>query len=882
MTPGILAAVIGVLGLCTYLIRLTPGAGWYDSPEFVGVGTLLGIAHPTGYPLYSIVGRISAILMIPLGEPAIRLHLLSALFGSATISVLFLATWNLLGLLNLGPIPRYVRLAAAAVPALVMGAIPLFVEQAIAAEVYTLHTLVISLLLLAGLSSVVRAEHQAFLARGSGDGPMERGIWKRTAWPIPFAAAYVAGLGMGNHLTLVLYLPALALLVWWSFAPTSAPGALLVRPRMSNVARGVLPLAVMGLVGLTVYAFIPIRASLNPPFNWGGVDTFGNLVRLVTAAEARGREAQFDPVTVGSIWVRMAAGMSWPVLGMSLLGWVWAAIRRPRLGLFAGLYLAFPLLFLLLQLDILEDALLPVHLLVSMGTAVTSVLIAERLVAMLGTRRGGPVTVVLIALLVVIGPLVSTVKGWSRSAPSEESGSDIYTQALVASVAGEPEPSGEVRGWVFAEGNTTAFLLWEQARVRQVHPNLRGIYLLLAREEWYRQELRRRAPSLTVPGLPPGVEQQPHQLAGAALVRANTDAGIPIFLDPVVLPPPTAYGELVPQGIVMRVEEEGYQPSAEDVRRHASIIQRWSPAFAEEPPELDSMSADVWSYQHRLLGDAWAQLGAPEPAEVEYRASLRLNPERAQTWYMLAQFYSAVGNWPGAAATFEGALELAPGDPELSFGLARAFAMEGRYLEADSLLADDPPQFIPEAQFLQVRATIRGGLGSLTAARADLQRAAELEPDSGTIQNDLGVILLRTGQRAEAREAFEQAVRSDPGPVEAWANLGSLAYEDGRLEEAERAFQQAIEGGGMAPQLRQLFATLLLRRSDLAGAEAALRENLRLWNTYADSYLTLGAVLEARGQRQEAISIYEIGRMVAPGDARFAGELRRLRSIPPR
>ncbi len=881
LTPELLAVLVGAVGLLAYAVRLMPGPGWYDSPELAGVGVWLGIAHPTGYPIYSILGRLSAILFFPLGDPATRVNLLSALLGGATLGVMTMASWRLIGLVKLGPLPRPVRLLAVVMPALVLGTIQLFVEQAVAAEVYTLHTLAVSVLLLVGLTGAARREQQVLISPESRRGPQDAAVWDAGGWRLPVLAAYAVGLGLGNHFTLVLYVPALLLLLWWSLPPVAAPSGSKSGWRFPDLARGMVPLLALGLLGLTVYLLVPIRASLDPPFNWGGADSVRNFLRLVTAAEARGREAQFDPVTVISIWSRLAAGMKWPVLAVALLGWIWAAIRRPRLGMFALFYVAFPLLFLMLRLDILEDALLPVHMMVAMGVSVAAVLVGERLVSLLGVARGGIVAVILAVLLIVPGPIFSGIKGWQQVTPHAPGRPTEFTRALVASVAGVPEPTEEVRGWVFAEDNTTAFLLWEQARLGRENPGLKGIYLLLAREEWYRRELRQRAPALTVPDVQRGVENQPHQVAGRALVEANREAGIPLFVHPVVVPPPAVYGILVPQGMLLRVEPVGYVPTEVDLRRHAAIIEYWSPAYRQDPPALDALGRGVWSYQHVLLGDAWAALGALEPAEIEYRAALRLDPERVQIWFALAQFYTGTRNWARAVAAYEGALEQVPGDDELLFGLARSLAMAGRFAEADSLLPKRPPEIVTDSEFLQLRARISSGLGSFDSAQADLERAFELDPGSGTIQNDLGVLRLMEDDRTAAREAFELAVRLDPDQVEAWSNLGALALQDGRFDDAEGAIRKAIDGGADAPQLRQSLGALLLQKGDLEGAEAVLRENLRLWDNHGASYLTLGAVLEAGGRRQEAISIYETGRMAVPGDPSFARALRRIRSIPP-
>jgi Flp pilus assembly protein TadD len=377
------------------------------------------------------------------------------------------------------------------------------------------------------------------------------------------------------------------------------------------------------------------------------------------------------------------------------------------------------------------------------------------------------------------------------------------------------------------------------------------------------------------------VEDQPHQVAGRALVKANEGTGVPLFVHPVILPPEWVYGVLVPQGVLFRVEPEGYQPTGEDRRRHTTIMRRWAPALQDSLERLDGLSRDIWSYQHELQGDAWAQLGMWDIAELEYQAGLRINPRRVEPWVALGAFHAATGDWGRAMLAYLGALELAPGDVVLSFELTRSLTNLGRFAEADSLLPRAEPPGTPRAEYLQLRARIQGGLGEFDASRADLEEAAALAPESGEIQNDLGVLLLTAGEREAARQVLERAVQLEPDLAEAWSNLGTLAFQDGRTSEAETAFLRAIESGADAPQIRHTLGLLRFTTGNPAGAETILRENLQLWPRHADTYMTLGAVLETRGNLREAIAIFEQGRMANPADSRFSRELRRLRGRPP-
>ena len=74
-----LVLVAGVFAL--YLLTLGTHVGRADTFEFQVVMPQLGIAHPTGYPLFILIGKVFSLL--PLGSMAFRVNLLSAIFATA-------------------------------------------------------------------------------------------------------------------------------------------------------------------------------------------------------------------------------------------------------------------------------------------------------------------------------------------------------------------------------------------------------------------------------------------------------------------------------------------------------------------------------------------------------------------------------------------------------------------------------------------------------------------------------------------------------------------------------------------------------------------------------------------------------------------------------
>lgn len=176
------------LGLYTATLAPTVVTIFDDSPEFQLVCYRLGVAHPTGYPLYTLLGWLFT--RLPFGDAAYRVNLLSAVCAAGALAGLFVLVRELTG-----------RPLAGLLSALALAVSPVFWSQATIAEVYTLHLCITVWLLVA-------------LARWEASGA-ER-------WLI--IAAGLFGAGLAHHRTIVFLLPGLALALllpargrrpWW-------------------------------------------------------------------------------------------------------------------------------------------------------------------------------------------------------------------------------------------------------------------------------------------------------------------------------------------------------------------------------------------------------------------------------------------------------------------------------------------------------------------------------------------------------------------------------------------------------------------------------------------------------------------------------------------
>ena len=240
---GIAVLLFAVCFGC-YYFTLAPTITWehdgVDSGDLVTAAYTLGVAHPPGYPLFSLLGKL--FILLPFGEVAYRVNLMSGLFAAATATTLYCTA---LLLLQPGEADSWSKLIVAGASALALGLSRTFWSQAIISEVYALNAFLVAAILV--LATVFRS---------TGN--------RRILWLL----GLVLGLGLSNHLSAILFLPGtLVLLI----------------PRLRSQPAAFLEMAGFMVVGLGIYLYLPIRSMQHPPINWGSPHTWSGFWWTVSA-----------------------------------------------------------------------------------------------------------------------------------------------------------------------------------------------------------------------------------------------------------------------------------------------------------------------------------------------------------------------------------------------------------------------------------------------------------------------------------------------------------------------------------------------------------------------------------------------------------------------
>ena len=127
------------------------------------------------------------------------------------------------------------------------------------------------------------------------------------------------------------------------------------------------------------------------------------------------------------------------------------------------------------------------------------------------------------------------------------------------------------------------------------------------------------------------------------------------------------------------------------------------------------------------------------------------------------------------------------------------------------------------------------------------------------------------GRRTEAHAAVDALLEERPASAEASiAKARMLLLEGGRTDEAERHARAAIGADRTQPSAHYALGLVALQRRDVAAAEAAFDEVIRLNPRAAAAQLQLSRLQLARGDAREALASAEQAARQRPDDPRAA------------
>jgi len=256
----------GLIVFLLYLITLAPSVIQIDSGELATVQITLGIAHPTGYPLFTILGYIFSLIPLPFSK-IFQMNLLAAIYCSAAVSFFVYTSKLVLDNLSQFQLKKtskektkkrkpadkshvvvseseqtndLPKIISSFFGGIFLAFSKTFWFQSTSTEVYSLHLLLINIIVLFLIKAFLFSDTEKLITK---------------PW-ILFSV--VLAFGFTNHMTTLLIIPGVAYLYFYQN-----------RFNIRSFKQILMMLICFFPVLIIIYSYWPIRASQNPIMNWG-------------------------------------------------------------------------------------------------------------------------------------------------------------------------------------------------------------------------------------------------------------------------------------------------------------------------------------------------------------------------------------------------------------------------------------------------------------------------------------------------------------------------------------------------------------------------------------------------------------------------------------
>jgi len=743
--------VLSLLAFFTYLKTLCPTIYVGDSGELITAATCLGIPHPPGYPIFVILIRLTSILF-PFGSLAERCALASALFGAASVFVLFricLCVSETERRNN--PPPRFAVLGST-IAAVAFTFSLTFWSQTTIAEVYALTLLIILLIL-----------YLVVLWQREPEGKRDHRLL--------LAAAFIGGLGLSSHHTVALILAALVV-----YVISRSPRLL----RNSGVVFGA---TVLGVLGASAYLYLAFRASTSPSLNWGMPETLSrfwdHILRREYGSPSHTERTFALLIKQLGFYVSMLVRQFTPLgVILSAIGLV-AAIRRRNKALLMLLvcFLLCSLFFILYtnyrliprDKSLVEVFFIPSFAVAAIFLALGASSVLRKVCDLMKSRSTFAVAAIALAVLVCALPLFANYfyNDKSRNFLTYDYGVNII-KCL---------PSDD--GIVFVDRDMEVFTLLFLKDVERTCPNIEVIDRSgILRRDFYVKDMR----------LMPEKQRQVAQLQAEHRLFGEAR---PICYVPGVDLGGIKNFKLKPVGVATRLVPA--RDADEFSERERAVPDTLVSRSLEDPTVFKDYTsrcvAMVWQLQ---LGDSYYWQGDRDKGKMLWSDSSRTAGDIMVLHTMLAEKAVGCGEAQLAIEEYKKIADIRPKDHLARMNLGMLLEREGRLHEA--LAAFDGarrinPTFLPA---LKACVNIEIKLKNFRKAVSTAKQIAKLAPRDPNALRNLGIVHELAGEDQEALAAYRRAVAVSPTFALAYADIAHLQEKMGDKDAAKDAMRRAL------------------------------------------------------------------------------------------
>jgi len=324
MTDTIICVLLFVSTFILYLRFLAPTIFTGDSADATLASYALGMPHPPGFPVYTWVGHLFT--LIPIGDIAYRVNLMSAFFGALAIPVVYAiirsSAQKFEGRFSAGA-SRF----GAIVGSMSLAFSITYWAQAEIAEVYTLNIFIIALMILFSLK------------------------WAEERNPkYLYLLSLLFGLSLGIHASNILFAPFFLAFLF-----------LTDRKAMLDMRVLIPAIALFLAVGMIQIVYLYVRAMQVPAYMYSDIRSMNSFLSYITAKEYSAAPFSVSLSSGISMYVEFLAA-NFSLVGMAIgMAGLALSIKRDllRSGFYISLFAVNVLYFVRFESGDIADKLVP-------------------------------------------------------------------------------------------------------------------------------------------------------------------------------------------------------------------------------------------------------------------------------------------------------------------------------------------------------------------------------------------------------------------------------------------------------------------------------------------------------------------------------------------
>lgn len=601
-----------------YFAKISPTVYSGDSGDLITAAALLGIPHPPGYPLYTILGHLFS--LIPVNSVAFRVNLLSSFFQAATIPVIFLIIYL---------VTKKILPAIFGASLLAFSFTFWFYSEI--AEVFALNNFFAASLILSAVF-----------------------FWQTQKAIFFYLASFVLGMSLAHHQTIILIIPAIAILI---YKPVKI---------YLNQPKKILIPAICFLLGLLPLIYFPIAVKLGSPILWDEPDSFSNFIRLISRADYgtfQSSRITLEPadgriIYFAAFWRIFLVDFTIIGLALTLLGFIFSFLKQKKLGLFllTGFIISGPLFLMYANFPLSGAFEISVIERFTMLPAIFAVILASIAIFYLGEIFAKFLTNfsqlsrhfrILIPLVFLTLPMILFLENWQKIDLSKNLQGLTLAEDILSNL---PQNS-----LVMLRGDTVIFNSQYLHLVEKFRPDLKIVSPGLVASDWYYQkQLRRLYPELEFPN------GNPETRLGE-FIKANfskfpiTQFGPAFALEGFTW---------VPAGLGSWLYKDNQLPAPKQL--NLENLEIWKnltiPAKVGFADVLYDFSKRIYAEAAYRAGNFFFDQDHFEQASVFFSKSAGIDSAYLPAYQMLGMSLAKLGRCEAALVEFEKGLKILPGD----------------------------------------------------------------------------------------------------------------------------------------------------------------------------------------------------------------------------